>query len=441
MNERIRKPEKEPILGKEKSLERGTSGIFDQFSRASEGNNVLGEAFSKPDKLASFYDRASKKYKEILGAAVFALAFQTGGLAIAKEDAPSLPMAKSEALEFKKILGFDVATEAAKVGRRAVASIPQNESASTIIHLDQSHNTTPERNHRNLAEISKSQSEIAQFLLAMTKPNQYVFVEGYEHKEVEYTGNFKDEVAKITKASSYDEIRSLYANMVKKYNVPRGIALLNKVAGDKLISIGFKEVSPLRYVKDSSAFMLYESDYFPSNKSYTVPNRGQALMAGGAETLFMEGRILLAPAETREGIIKPSQLADELKEKGESLRKIFTSFHPNDGPFRPLVSIPPSISQFSSLDLVLLAEEEPCKKSRECQRLTTEILQKDIPAIENAERIEREKIAVNLIASYAQKSEQKVFPLVYGRLHDFKLAVEEWNQANPGYKFNLITVK
>src|SRR3989344_7411357 len=101
MNEGIRKTDKEPKPGKEGQLERKLLGTLDQFSSASEGIHILEEAFSAPQKLPGFYDRVSRKYKEILGAAVFALAFQTGGLATAAESAPSLPMTKSEALAFK----------------------------------------------------------------------------------------------------------------------------------------------------------------------------------------------------------------------------------------------------------------------------------------------------------------------------------------------------
>ncbi|MCR4281223.1 MAG: hypothetical protein NUV88_02750 [Candidatus Kaiserbacteria bacterium] len=442
MSERMEKNSRESEHDKESLVVRELSDILERFRRAGEGIYVLEKVFAKPDELPRCYDKLPGKYREILGVAVFALASQTGILPKVENYVSPLPMVESSAMKLQKVVGFDIAGEASKIGRRVKPYISGNESSRTIIHIGQTHSTTQSVNYGIRGEISKSQSEIAKFLLATTTQNQHVFVEGYSQKYVEDTQEHREAVTKITKASSYAEIRSLYEIIVKQFSAPLQVALLNKVTGDKLASIGFREVSPLTYAKDSDVFTLLESGLFPSNKSYTVPNSTQSLVAGGADVLDVEGRIRIVPAETSEGNRRPDELASELREKGKLLGKLFISFDPNNTYYKSLDSaILPSISQYSSADIRHIAREEPCKKSVECQSLATEILQKDIPAIEKSVMREREEIAVNLIAFHAQTSEQKVFPLVYGSDHNFVTAVEKWNEMNPGYKFNLVSVK
>ena len=76
-----------------------------------------------------------------------------------------------------------------------------------------------------------------------------------------------------------------------------------------------------------------------------------------------------------------------------------------------------------------------------CQELLSNI-RKNLLEIEKRTYDEREKVAVEQIASYAGiVATQEHFPLVYGSNHDFSRAVTEWNEAHPELQFNLVSVK
>lgn len=87
-----------------------------------------------------------------------------------------------------------------------------------------------------------------------------------------------------------------------------------------------------------------------------------------------------------------------------------------------------------------LSERSFCKEDTECNRITKEIIEQNIPKARKILHDDREDDAVELIADQV-KTGQKVFPLVYGSGHNFTRAVKKWNESHPDKSFNLITVK
>lgn len=415
---------------------------LEEGARATEEMEVLTEAFSDPEKVPRLYDNIPKYYREILGAVVFALAFQAGGVKAAESTERPSAMTESVAAKYEPVLGYNAAAEASKVGRVAVELIGNTGSPRTIVHIAQTHITTPETNLEWKPAIEKSQSEISKFLLATSAPSQQVFVEGFT--QVELRQALKEDLSKIAAARDTAAVLSQYKDILKNYGGNERVrALLNNKAGEKLESLGYKETSPLIYSKRGAAIItLKETGLLPPQMKYKVSNAAQSIMAGAAELLDANQRIQMVPAETTEANAIAHALGRALMNKGTELGQIFLTFGPKDPFYRTVgAELLPNISILSADGIKDLAREKSCQQNTECQRLANEILTQDIPATQRAVYIEREIAALKIIALHARTSGQQTFPIVYGASHNFIEAANLWNQQNPEYKFNLIKIE
>lgn len=416
--------------------------VLEVLSKNNEEIHVVEEAIIAPvGKLSELYDKVEKKYKAMLAVLVFATSFQVG-IANAQEEREvplhegSFEQTTEKREAIKKIVGFDVVKEAEKVGRHASVYLPKEPTKFTIIHLGQTHNTTQEANYMLRSRIAKSQSEIASFLTQTTTPDTHVFVEGD-------TGKYSNDIVCLQQIVSYfdkhtlKEIEAVYHSSFGALGSLDSVVVLNKIIVDKLTALGLKEVSPLIYSDGTNNFTLKPTPLFPPEKQNDVSAQDESNLAYSAKVLAVRGRIHIEPAETIEGNKGFQRLSAGLKEKGRALEKFIVS--PNS--MYLVKSNLSNLSEYSAQYINTVAQSESCKESIECQKITKEIVEADIPAIKRAVFEDREDIAVELIAKQAKTSYQNVFPLVYGKGHDFTRAVMEWNKAHPEEQFNLVTVK
>lgn len=423
--------------------------ILETCSKNNEEIHVAEDTVTaSPAKLSGLYDKVEKKYKALLGAVVFAVSLQATVTATQEEkEAPVSSVAFEQSAEknaIKETVGFDVEQEAEKVGRKVKFYSPNGQTKFTIIHVGQIHSTYADANYAGRNEIAKSQTEVGSFLARNISAQSDVFVEGYTDDTDEYTRGMREEASHINNAKNFEAIGKAYREACSRYYDKQSTAILNKITGDKLITAGFREVSPLVYSDGEQNFYLIESGYSPVDKDYTVSNETGTALAGAANILSIKGQINIKPAETIEGNSKGFELQARLREKGKLLEKFFVSTDSRDSEYNSTIHKSfYSISE-SSADAEYIrfsATSEFCKKSVECQKITKEIIEVDIPAIEKAVMEDREDIAVELIAKQTKTSTQNVFPLVYGSAHDFTRAILKWNKAHPDEQFNLVTVK
>ena len=427
------------------------SRVLEECEKNNEGIHILEEALNASSKaLSTLYDRVAKKYKTIIGALLFATIAQTSEARQLSEDLKieiiqieeSINTTGNEVVE--KNTGINFIKEAEKIGRNATFYISENESAPTIGLIGQTHALSQEVNYKYYDDIVKSQTEIGSFLVNTTTSEMTVFIEGYAPEDEASLKAVKEDSARIATTQNFvefeKEYRKIYFSDNNGYKTNR--AILNKVAGDKLISLGFKETAPMVYHDGHNTFALYTTGFFLEGQSYTVSNEVESSMAGAPRILYAEGQINIQPAETIESSSKSFVLRDKLREKGVVLGKLFASFDSNNTYYQYLQKENlPNIADYSTESLKRLAEDESCKKSVECQKIISEIIHEDIPAIKKAVMDDREDIAIELIAKYAKTSDQTYFPLVYGNLHDFIRAIKKWNAEHPEQQFNLVTIK
>jgi len=434
-------PSESPKQTLEKHQE-AISAVLEECSRNNEEIHVLEEALtSSPETLYKLYDTVDKKYKAFLGALVFAVASQVGIISYQEKLFQKTPQSHSDLIpEGERPKHIDTAKfikDAKDVGRTAVFYFPEKTTSRTIVHLGQTHATSEDTNYELRDVIHKSQTEIAQILKKMTTATTGVFIEGYISKDKELTNFIKETSARIEAATRIEEINKIYTKAWHETETKTEVAILNDVVGDRLTALGFKETSPLYYTKGQQHLTLYQTGFFPEEDAYTVNNYNESSIAGRAEILSARGYFDAEPAETSEGNSKDTRLREILKEKGEKLGKLLTSF---TGKNTSLSAELQSISEYSADSIKVMARSSECKESDECQKLTQELVA-DTHSIKKAIFDDREDIAIELIAKYAKSSTQNQFPLVYGSAHNFTRAVTNWNKNNPEYQFNLVTIK
>ena len=447
------RPEKEPEQDAIPDQERIVS-IQDTLEVCAKNNeeiHILEEALtSSPKALSELYDRVAKKYKTFIGALLFAVVSHTTEARSLPEDLKTQIIQLEQSINtmgneiIEKNTGIDFIKEAEKIGRNATFYISENKSSLVIAHFGQRHATTEKANYDYRYDIAKSQTEIATILLNTTNSSTGVFLEGFTQKTDTLLDKAKVASARLKGAGDVNELKRIYKEECEKIPHTIAAAILNKIAGDKLISFGFTETSPLVFTDTQEIFVLLPTGIFPVENSYTVPNNTESNIVGAAEILDAEGQIDVYPAETSEGNSKSSQLRDTLKVKGEILGNMIVSldFSNLDYQYFHKKILPTlSESEYSAEQIKDIAQSETCVKSAECQKIVAEILYEDIPSIRKAVIDDREDIAIELIAKHAETSDQTYFPLVYGNLHDFTRAVKKWNAEHPGLQFNLVTVK
>jgi hypothetical protein len=398
------------------------------------------------NKLSSLYDAATSRTKAILGGVLFATAFLGGSSSIT--ETPATKIESDQTFEFlqgmKKDLvnmtGLDILKISNDAGRFVTYTKPTETTALTIVHIGQTHKTTSENNFMFKDEIVQSQKEVAQILSAITMPSVKVFTEGYTETSMSFVEEDKSIVKKLTAPTSFEDLKREYTNIWENHLFVDK-ALLNKVMGDKLISLGFTETSPLGFTKGDQLLVLYPTGLLPEDKAYTEKNENQSIMAGATQLLNFKDAITLVPAETREGNAKAGILRSQLKAKGEQFGVFLNSYAKQSTTMQASSQKPPmDISFYNSESIRSMSTSPECKKNNECTRLAKEIIEQDLPAIERAVMDDREDIAVELMAK-AAKEGQKVFPLVYGSAHDFNRAVDKWNMSHPEMRFNLVSIK
>jgi|GEM_PF-2751903 len=427
------------------------SRVLEECEKNNEDTHILEEAIiASPKALSALYDRVAKKYKTIIGALLFATIAHTSEAQHLSEDLKTQIIQLEESINAignevtEKRTGINFIKEAEKIGRNVIFYMSGNATARTIVFIGQIHALSQEANSKYHVNIVKNQTKIGSFLVNITTSKMTVFIEGNVPEDEASLKAVKEDSARIATTQNFvefeKEYRKIYFSDNNGYKTNR--AVLNKVAGDKLISLGFKETAPMVYHDGHNTFALYTTGFFPEGQSYRVSNEVESSMAGAARILYAEGQINIQPAETIESSSKSFVLRDKLREKGVVLGKLFASFDSSNTYYQYLERENlPNIADYSTESLKQLAEDESCKKSVECQKIISEIIHEDIPAIKKAVMDDREDIAIELIAKYAETSDQTYFPLVYGNLHDFTRAVKEWNEEHPEQQFNLVTVK
>lgn len=414
------------------------SELLEAASKNNEEIHVTEEALAAPEKVALLYDAAPSKYKAFLGALVFAFASE----AVA---APPVPETREEGasgqvtLEKKRAeaVASDFIKKAQELGLSVETYAPLKAAARTIVHFGQTHDTVPEINYKYREEIAKSQASIAS-MLGTAPRGMHVFVEGYSGESAEKTIELRETAELIKAAVTPEAIMETYLTARKGlFTDDRSAGVLNKITGDKLVSLGFKEISPSTYAKGSDVMTLYQTGFFPREKRYSVPNEAESSLAGAANILDAHGGAYIYPAETSDANYEPFKLRNMLTAKGAKLGEIFLSL----SSARPVEERSlPNLSDYSSITIEFAAKSDECRKNAECRQLAKEIMGKDIPALVKATFGDREDVAVKLIAGHASTTEQAVFPLVYGAAHDFTYAVMKWNLENPTKQFNLVTI-
>ncbi len=407
-------------------------------------------------KLSSFFDKASGNAKSILGAVLFAVA--SHGAVADVGDRKEIPgigtfehsqMAKKN---MQAVVGFDLVGEAMKLGKTATLITPEKDKPTdlTIMHLGQTHKTEPKTNDEYRDRIVKSQAGIAELLKVATTSSTKVFAEGYIAEEREFTQQRRILKKFLDSMPTADAAIKTYNNFLTlpktKYMIPE----LNKAMGDKLVSLGFKEDTPLSYSNGNETIVLLPSGLLPEDKAYTMPNDQQALMRGAVEMLDQSIALQMEPAETKETNSRAFAYIPGLQEKAGRLGNLLKILVPappigttqarivNDA-----VKSLPEMTYWSSHTVIRASQIDECKKNVECSSLVKEIVDIDLPQAAKAIYDDREDAAVELIAksALANHGQQKVFPLVYGSAHDFTRAIVKWNATHPTMQFNLVAVK
>ncbi len=235
----------------------------------------------------------------------------------------------------------------------------------------------------------------------------------------------------------------------------------NKIIAEKLTTMGFVEIEPLKYKKDDKEILLPSTGVFEFKHNKEVKSDVELNIMNSTLVLHAEGIVNFQPAEKsadEDGARKKlNESLIELAIKTVRLAEVVSNFNfdfskgVNSSSFS--VNYKVEISQKINDgtlwgDIILgdsnlikdLAGKSFCKENIDCKKIVTEIIEKDIPKAEQEIYGEREDEAIELIAEQTN-SEQKVFPLVYGYKHDFTRAVKKWNDAHPEQQFNLVTVK
>jgi hypothetical protein len=420
----------------------GIARVLEACSENNKDIHVLEEALTVPrSKLSLLYDQATKKSRAYLGALVFAFAFQAHA---SQDQETTSTHASTESTSFSQeqlasqsIDGIKTLIEAARTADREVTiSVVADKPAFTLVHIGQTHPTTAEQTYKSRNEIIESNKQIGSFLSKASPIGACVFLEGYTSEQEASFWSLEEITNDIQNANDIDELERLYKVGSKNTVYVAEQAVLNKITGDTLSSLGFKEISPLVYSNGSRSITFETTFAFPEETDYTVPNAVESGMAGVARVLDVKGYIDIVPAETSQGQERMIKLQAELQEKGAVLGKYFEPFSENDSNYKELSASLPRISEFSAELIEHAATLAPCQKSVECKKLATEIIDILIPALENAVTVEREDIAIEL----AGKSKKDSF-VIFGSDHDFTRAVLKWNKEHPNQQMNLVTVK
>ena len=430
---------------------------------------ILEEAVGAiPSRLAELYDRSQNRVRAILGAMLFAVTVQVSAGQENKSVESverSVPVKTQEQREqIKEITGIDIVAEAEKVGRQVGLYLPKEKSATTILFLGQVHAIVgnPESNFYSKINILKSQNEIASILNVISNTNTQklkVFTEGYaeEHRKIfTFFHSINNHLKNDT--MSFDDLINEYNQIdISGAKDERLNVIVNKIFGDKLISMGFRESSPLFFENGVVGMKLRPTGLLLDEKSSTENSNIESLVIGTTEFLDTEGVVELEPSETVEVSGKTSGL--NIYEKLKRINEIFpNTFIGNyqqdlDGTLKSLIKnkglLQNSITNnakdmfnlgFRSSDFIKkLAESHDCKVNKECSQLTEEIIKKDILELKEAIFDKREDVVIELIAKNG--TGQKLVPVVYGTAHDFTRAVKKWNDKHPEQQFNLVTVK
>jgi hypothetical protein len=422
-------------------------------------------------KLSQIYTALSGRLRGIAGVALFALASQhafsqetdTHTRDTDIQQTQAIETSYDKFLEQKKLaeslVGYNIYNEAKKVGRSIELSVvPEKPEVVTIVFLGQTHNTDEEQNWRSKNKISKSQKEIAKYLTATTTSDTKVFVENMFSQHAAFDV-YRKMGSDLTKASTAEEVLSIY-----KLYFEVDLATKNRLAGEKLESFGFVEVSPLMYKKGNIEYLLPQTGMFPADKARLVSNDIESTIGSSVLPLHAQGTIQLEPAEIgfdfgarkRQAKIM-SHIESQVTRLSSLLSPFAVDFSKSLNNTSYAVTYKNAISEISKNTFTmfgfddgtpqffkLLAEKSFCKENKECVEITKDLVEQQIPALKENIFKEREDEAVELIAKKAIGSKQVVVPLVYGSAHDFTRAVKKWNENHPGVndvRFNLITIK
>lgn len=419
-----------------------------------------------PTRLAELYDKSTASVKAILGAVLFAVTVQaSAGQESQSVEKVEPELSFSQTMEvkekIKEITGIDIVAEAKKVNREVKLYTPEKPVNTTIVYLGQSHHmVNSDVNFSRKKEIINSQREISTFLTSISSGYDQklkVFTEGYSEEYKKLFELFNDASELVKNISSFEDLKKNYESIEFVSGGERVMPTINKIFGDKLVSMGFEEVSPLNYVKGNQNFKLTPSGIFPKDKSYTETNDNQSLIVGATDILSVKGLIDIEPSEIFEVNIESQ--GQKIKEKLKRIEQIFANtfigeIHENlDGVLKSIInnSLPNDIGQtrtnifggdmgsYTSNFIKKLADSHDCKVNKECQELTREIIEKDIPELRKICLDKREDVAIEMIAKKIK--DEKFVSLVYGSGHDFTRAVKKWNDSHPEQQFNLVTVK
>lgn len=118
----------------------------------------------------------------------------------------------------------------------------------------------------------------------------------------------------ISLSSDLKEVQKYYRMAQDLTTLVEDQAIINSVTGDKLIALGFSEISPLTYSNGTETFALIETELLPATISQTVSNEIESQLGGGANILDAKGYINAQPAET-EGNGHARVLRQKMKNK------------------------------------------------------------------------------------------------------------------------------
>lgn len=421
---------------------------------------ILEEAVTAtPSRLAELYDKSTASVKAILGAMLFAVTVQaSAGQEIESAEKVEPEMSFSQTMEMKEkikdITGIDIVAEAKKVNREVKLYTPEKPTIRTIVNLGQTHNTSQEENWRARDEISESQKSIAKFLTATSTSQTKVFVENFYTGDREKFMSYHLFSESIKETDSFSKLSNIYFSFEDL-----DVSIKNKMTAEKLISMGFVEIEPLRYVKDGEEMLLSGAGVFPSGHEGEVAGDIELNIKSSVVPLYVKGLLDFYPAEKsshESGARK--KLKDSTLEFYKKVKKLNNILYIESSVFNNDTSVSYKSEMNKRInapawgDLFIndkdnpsdfiksLANESFCKHDSECKKITTEMIEKDIPDFKKVIFDDREDEAISLIAKQASP-EQNFFPLVYGKNHDFTRAVKKWNDNHPEQQFNLVTVK
>lgn len=422
---------------------------------------LVGEAIALKSfkQLDLLFGSVSKKGRAIIAACVFALSSHG---AFGQEDqsvdnvVPDLTYEQvvKQKQELNDLVGYDIVSEAKKVGREVASVYRESKADRTVVFLGQMHVSSRESNWEYKDNIIRSQKEIAAFLSSTTTPKTKVFLEGHSQDNGLSLSDYRKAVNYI-KDIPFDGLSRVYSDY--KFTVDN--ATLNKIVRERLLELGFVEVSPRRYVKDDVDFMLPPVNFFEQQRTNEVSSEVESGLQSSALLLHAKGVIDVMYGE--KSIIPGSagyKLRSELKSLSQATRDLSAilgnfgvdfssgldlgSFSMN---YKTVISsdvkkpAEVALSQDKVKFYSGLASKSFCKIDVSCVRIVNEITKKIIPAVSRYIFSERENETLEMISELS--GDQKVIPLVYGSAHDFTNAIKRWNKLNPGKGFNLVTIK